>query len=108
MFVDYHQQLFFVFGYYFLKLRICSKTIDYFEFKCYIIGVRRNYIKIQSLHVEQTYKKGVTIMENNEIIFEEEQDNRFENVTISDEYKGNMDMDDENPWFLVAANTGVA
>ncbi len=37
-------------------------------------------------------------MENNEIIFEEEQDNRFENVTISDEYKGNMDMDDENPW----------
>ncbi len=47
-------------------------------------------------------------MENNEIILEEEQDNRFENVTISEEYKGNMDMDDENPWFLVAANTGVA
>lgn len=46
-------------------------------------------------------------MENNEI-FLEEQDNRFENVTITDEYKGNMDMDDENPWFIVAANTGVA
>ena len=97
-----------VFGNYFLKLRICFKTIDYFDFKCYIIGVRRNNIKIKSLRVEQTYKKGVTIMENNEIILEEEQDNRFENVTISEEYKGNMDMDDENPWFLVAANTGVA
>lgn len=47
-------------------------------------------------------------MENNEIILEEEQENRFENVTISDEYTGNMDMDNENPWFIVAANTGVA
>ncbi len=47
-------------------------------------------------------------MENNEIILEEEQDNRFESVSISDEYKGSMDMDNENPWFFVAANTGVA
>lgn len=47
-------------------------------------------------------------MENNEIILEEEQDNRFESVTISEEYKGSMDLDNENPWFFVAANSGVA
>ncbi|MCM1164778.1 MAG: hypothetical protein NC299_00350 [Lachnospiraceae bacterium] len=46
-------------------------------------------------------------MENNDMLFEA-QDNRFESVTIADDYKGNMDMDDENPWFIVAANTGVA
>ena len=46
-------------------------------------------------------------MENNEIILEE-QDNRFESVSISDEYKGSLDMDGENPWFFIAANTGVA
>lgn len=42
------------------------------------------------------------------ILLEEEQDNRFENVTITEDFKGNMDMDDENPWFIVASNTGVA
>ncbi len=47
-------------------------------------------------------------MENNEIILEEAQDNRFESVSIADEYKGNMDLDNENPWFFVAANAGVA
>lgn len=47
-------------------------------------------------------------MEKDIIISEENQDNRFENITITDGYKGTMDMDDENPWFFVAANSGVA
>lgn len=47
-------------------------------------------------------------MENNNIILEEEQENRFENIIISEGYKGTMDLDNENPWFFVAANSGVA
>ncbi len=47
-------------------------------------------------------------MENKNIISEENQDNRYENITITDGYKGTMDMDDENPWFFVAANSGAA
>ncbi|MCM1298432.1 MAG: hypothetical protein NC203_09275 [Firmicutes bacterium] len=47
-------------------------------------------------------------MENDVIILEENQDNRFESITITEGYKGTMDMDDENPWFFVAVNAGVA
>lgn len=47
-------------------------------------------------------------MENNRILLEEDWDNLFENVTFDEDFKGNMDMDDENPWFIVASNTGVA
>lgn len=47
-------------------------------------------------------------MNNNEIIVEEEMNNRYENVTISNEDNRTMDMDEENPWFIVAANVGVA
>lgn len=47
-------------------------------------------------------------MENKEILLEEEQDNRFENVTFDKENNENIVMDDENPWFIIASNTGVA
>lgn len=47
-------------------------------------------------------------MNNNEIIVEEEMDNRYENVTISNEDNRTVDMDEENPWFIVATNVGVA
>lgn len=53
-------------------------------------------------------QKGAIIMENNKILLEEDWDNLFENVTFDEDFKGNMDMDDENPWFIVASNTGVA
>ena len=46
-------------------------------------------------------------MNDNEIIVEE-MDNRYENVTISNEDNRTMDMDEENPWFIVAANVGAA
>lgn len=46
-------------------------------------------------------------MENKEILLEE-QDNRFENVTFDKENNENIVMDDENPWFIIASNTGVA
>lgn len=46
-------------------------------------------------------------MENKEILLEE-QDNRFEDVTFTKEHNDNIVMDDENPWFIIASNTGVA
>ncbi len=46
-------------------------------------------------------------MENKEILLEE-QDNRFENVTFIKEDNTDIVMNDEKPWFFIAANTGVA